>query len=149
MTVVVEYGAGSHRLIGSWPGVAVANAFLAHLQTRRFSPATVRAYAFDVVCLARFLEERRIALGAVVPTDIFDWVDWQSRGGRRGGGTVVPMHAGRGAGGWCARNAGCPSRWTRLTCRCSWPTSGHTGTGPSCWRWCSVACVPVRSDGWR
>ncbi len=97
MTVVVEYGAGSHRLIGSWPGVAVANAFLAHLQTRRFSPATVRAYAFDVVCLARFLEERRIALGAVVPTDIFDWVDWQSRGGRRGGGTVVPMHAGRGA----------------------------------------------------
>lgn len=75
MTVAVMRGGDSHRLVGSWPGVDVANAFLSHLQTRRFSAATVRAYAFDVVCLARFLQERRIALSDVVPTDIFDWVD--------------------------------------------------------------------------
>lgn len=96
MTVAVEHADGSHRLIGSWPGVEVANAFLAHLEARRFSPATVRAYAFDVVCLARFLEERRLTLDAVVPTDVFDWVDWQSRGKRRRD-RVVPIGAGRGA----------------------------------------------------
>jgi site-specific recombinase XerD len=97
MTVAVEHVDGSYRLAGSWPGVAVANAFLAHLQARRFSAATVRAYAFDIVCLARFLEEGALGLADVVPTDVFDWVDWQSRAKRRGGGTVVPIHAGRGA----------------------------------------------------
>src|SRR4051794_37190554 len=97
MTVAVEHVDGSHRLAGSWPGVEVANAFLAHLQARRFSVATVRAYAFDVVCLARFLEDRALALQDVVPTDVFDWVDWQSRAKRRGGGPVVPIQAGRGA----------------------------------------------------
>jgi integrase/recombinase XerC len=97
MTVAVRLVDGSHRLVGTWPGVEVANAFLAHLQTRRFSAATVRAYAFDVLCLARFLEERRIGLDGVVPTDFFDWVDWQSLSRRRGRGTVVPIRAGRGA----------------------------------------------------
>jgi len=41
-----------------------------HLEGRRFSPATVRAYAFDIVCLARFLKERGIGLGDLVPTDV-------------------------------------------------------------------------------
>ena len=58
---------------------------------------TVRAYAFDVVCLARFLEERGIDLSDLVPTDVFDWVDWQSSPRRRGG-TVVSISAGHGAG---------------------------------------------------
>ena len=47
-------------------------------EARRFSLATVRAYAFDIVCLARFLEESGIGLGDLVPTDVFDWIDWQS-----------------------------------------------------------------------
>ena len=108
MTVAVEYVDGWYRLAGSWPGVVAANAFLAHLQTRRFSVATARAYAFDIVCLARFLEERVLALEDVVPTDVFDWVDWQSRGKRRGGGTVVPIHAGRGAGCGGGHRGGLP-----------------------------------------
>ncbi len=37
----------------------------AHLEARAFSLATVRAYAFDLVNFARFLEERGIALAAV------------------------------------------------------------------------------------
>jgi len=57
MTVAVKRSNGSHRLDGTWAGTGSANAFLSHLEARRFSPATVRAYAFDIVCLARFLED--------------------------------------------------------------------------------------------
>ena len=96
MTVAVRPSDGSHRLEGTWAGTESANAFLSHLETRRFSPATVRAYAFDIVCLARFLEERGIGLGDLVPTDVFDWIDWQSLPRRRDG-KVVPIGAGRGA----------------------------------------------------
>ena len=96
MTVVVKQIDGSHRLEGTWAGAGSANAFLSHLEARRFSPATVRAYAFDVMCLARFLEECGIDLSDLVPTDVFDWVDWQSSPRRRGG-TVVSISAGRGA----------------------------------------------------
>jgi integrase/recombinase XerC len=96
MTVAVKRSDGSHRLDGTWAGIGLANAFLSHLEARRFSPATVRAYAFDIVCLARFLEERGISLGEVVPTDVFDWIDWQSAP-RRGDGKVVLIGAGRGA----------------------------------------------------
>lgn len=96
MTVAVKHVDGSHRLEGSWAGTELANAFLCHLQTRRFSPATVRAYAFDLVCLARFLEESGIGLGDLVPTDVFDWIDWQSLPRRRGS-KVVPIGGGRGA----------------------------------------------------
>ena len=44
-------------------GLESANAFLAHLSGRGFSAATVRAYAFDLVNLARFLSERQTRLG--------------------------------------------------------------------------------------
>ena len=77
-SVAVERRDGGHRLAGSWVGVDAANAFLAHLESRAFSPATVRAYAFDVVNFARFLDRRGVDLAEVVPTDIFDWIDWQS-----------------------------------------------------------------------
>ncbi len=36
----------------------VANGYLAHLGSRAFSPATVRAYTFDLLNFARFLAER-------------------------------------------------------------------------------------------
>jgi integrase/recombinase XerC len=100
MTVVVKRIDGSHRLEGAWAGVGSANAFLSHLQARRFSPATVRAYAFDVVCLARFLEERGIDLSELVPTDVFDWIDWRASP-RRPGGTLVSISAGPGAAPAC------------------------------------------------
>jgi site-specific recombinase XerD len=93
---VVERRGGRHRLAGSWGGVGAANAFLAHLESRAFSSATVRAYGYDLVNFARFLDERNIDVGGVVPTDIFDWVDWQSVR-RPVGGKVVAIGAGRGA----------------------------------------------------
>lgn len=93
--VVVVRGAGSFRLAGSWAGVDGANTFLAHLDSRAFSPATVRAYAFDLVNLARFLLERDIDVADVVPTDIFEWIEWQAV--RRPGQKVVSITASRGS----------------------------------------------------
>ncbi len=96
MTVKVDRTEDGFALSGSWEGIEPANRFLAHLLTRRFSVATVRAYAFDLLNLARFLEERSIGLEAVVPTDVFDWIDWQSARAR-GDGKVVALRSGRGA----------------------------------------------------
>ena len=57
----------------------VANRFLAHLNARAFSPATVRAYAFDVLNFLRFCATRELTLASVQPADLFDYLDWQSR----------------------------------------------------------------------
>jgi integrase/recombinase XerC len=97
MPVRVREVEGGFRIDGDWAGVDSANAFLAHLTGRGFSPATVRAYAFDVVNLARFLGERDVALAAVDAPVVFDWIDWQ--GVRRAGG---PGAADRGRPGWAA-----------------------------------------------
>lgn len=91
--VAVERRDGGHRLTGVWSGVDAANAFLSHLESRAFSPATVRAYAFDLVNFARFLDERHIDVAGVVPTDVFDWIDWQSV--RPGRDNVVAITARR------------------------------------------------------
>ena len=96
MTVVVERRGETHVLVGTWPGVEPANAFLSHLEVRCYSALTVRAYAFDLVNLGRFLEERRIVLEGVVPTDIFDWVGWQTSH-RSSNAVVVPITGSRGS----------------------------------------------------
>lgn len=62
---------------GEWEGYAAANASLKHLAGRAFSVATVRAYAFDVLNLARFLIARDLGLAAVTPMTVFEWIDWQ------------------------------------------------------------------------
>lgn len=92
----VERQDGSHRLAGDWPGVDAANAFLGHLEARAFSPATVRAYAYDLLGFVRFMTERGLALDELVPSDIFDWLDWQ-RPPRRRTGTVVAFGSRTGA----------------------------------------------------
>jgi integrase/recombinase XerC len=94
--VAVQRRQESHQLKGSWAGVDAVNAFLTHLESRAFASATVRAYAFDLVNFARFLEQRSIDVAGVVPTDVFDWVDWQSvrRPGRQ---KVVTITDGRGS----------------------------------------------------
>ena len=58
MAVRVRQVDGGYRIDGDWDGLDPANAFLAHLSGRGFSPASVRAYGFDGVNLARFLSER-------------------------------------------------------------------------------------------
>ncbi len=95
-SVVVARRSGSHRLEGYWAGVATANAFLAHLESRACSPATIRAYAFDLLNFGRFLAERGALLGDVVPTDLFDYLDWQARPKGNRGAKVVRLADRRG-----------------------------------------------------
>lgn len=73
----VVRSAEGHRLVGDCAVVPVGNRFLDHLAVRRFSPATVRAYAFDVATFAGFLAERSLGLADVEPSDLFDYLDWQ------------------------------------------------------------------------
>ena len=88
---------GVHRLVGDVALVEVGNRWLAHLEARNFSAATVRGYAFDVVCLARFLDEAGIGWTEVVPSDVFDWLEWQARPAPTAGERVVRLGAARGA----------------------------------------------------
>lgn len=67
-----------HRLRGPGTDVSLANRFLGHLDARGFSPATVRAYAFDLLNFVRFLADRGLGLAEVVPTDLFEYLDWQA-----------------------------------------------------------------------
>ena len=85
-----------HRLAGCWDGLEDANRFLDHLETRQFSRATIRAYTYDLVCLARFLHERSIPVVGVNAADLFEWIDWQVRL-RSPAGKVVTIRAPRGA----------------------------------------------------
>ena len=77
MAVSVQVENGKYYLAGDWAGIGLGNEFLTHLRARAFSSATVRAYAYDVTNLARFLEEQKVGLAAVEPMDVFAWVDWQ------------------------------------------------------------------------
>ncbi len=88
--VVVEEG--GHRLRGDGRISEVANAYLAQLQARGFAPGTVRGYAFDLLNFSRFLTDRGIGAEEVVPSDLFDWLDWQARSVRRATGKVVRLH---------------------------------------------------------
>ena len=85
-----------HRVEGCGPDGELVNGFLSHLVARAFSPATVRAYAYDLLNFLRFLTERGAGLRDVVATDLFDYLDWQQRS-RVGAGKVVRLTAHRGA----------------------------------------------------
>lgn len=94
--VVVQTDAG-HRLAGDGPITEVANRFLAHLGTRGFSPGTIRGYAFDLLNFSRFLAGRDASLADVVPTDLFDYLDWQAKPRPSSGAKVVRLGDRRGA----------------------------------------------------
>jgi site-specific recombinase XerD len=68
-----------HRVQGCGPDGEFVNRFLAHLESRAFSSATVRAYAYDLLNFLRFLAGREARLADVVATDLFDYLDWQQR----------------------------------------------------------------------
>lgn len=97
MSVRVVGSDDGHRLVGDGPITELANRYLGHLGSRAFSPATVRAYAFDLLNFSRFLTERGVGLGDVVPTDLFDYLDWQARPMRDRGAKVVRLADRRGA----------------------------------------------------
>jgi site-specific recombinase XerD len=96
MDVAVVQTDEGHRLSGEGPITELANRYLAHLGTRSFSPATVRGYAYDLLNFSRFLQDRGAVLDDVVPTDLFDWLDWQARPPKRSSTAVVRLADGRG-----------------------------------------------------
>jgi integrase/recombinase XerC len=85
------------RLEGAWPDAEVATRFLAHLVARAFSPATIRAYAYDLVNFGRFCVERGVRVTDAVPSDFFDYLDWQQQPAGPRGARVVPLAARRPA----------------------------------------------------
>jgi site-specific recombinase XerD len=91
--VVARRDGAGWRLEGSWPDAVVANRFLAHLATRAFSPATVRAYAYDLVNFGRFCVERGVRITDAVPGDFFDYLEWQRRPAGPRGARVVRLAA--------------------------------------------------------
>jgi site-specific recombinase XerD len=78
MDLKVRQDEDGHRLRGGGGDVEQVNRYLAHLSARGFSPATVRAYAYDVLNFLRFCAERGLSLAAVAPGDLFDYLDWQA-----------------------------------------------------------------------
>jgi site-specific recombinase XerD len=88
---------GRYRLAGEDGYVEMTNSYLAHLEARCFSPATVRAYAFDLLNFGRFLIERGASITDVIPTDLFEYLDWQARPRPTKGTKVVRLAARRGA----------------------------------------------------
>jgi len=88
---------GSHRLVGDDTIVGFANRWFGHLEARQFSLGTVRAYAFDLLCLARFFDDVGIDWREATPMDFFDWLEWQSRSAVTKGQPVVRLAAKRGA----------------------------------------------------
>jgi site-specific recombinase XerD len=95
MDLKVVLTEGSYRLGGGGPIEELGNRYLIHLGARQFSPCTVRAYAYDLLNFSRFLEDRRLSLTDVSPSDLFDWLEWQSRR-RPVTGKVVRFDAARG-----------------------------------------------------
>ena len=85
------------RVEGCGADGELVNRFLAHLGSRAFSPATVRAYAYDLLNFLRFLAGRDARLADVVAMDLFDYLDWQQRPASTAGQAVVRLGAGRGA----------------------------------------------------
>jgi site-specific recombinase XerD len=76
--------------------VVVANRFLTHLKGRNFARATRRAYAYDVLNFLRFLSGHGVGLAQTRPTDLFDYLDWQTQP-TTPGATVVSLFDRRGA----------------------------------------------------
>jgi site-specific recombinase XerD len=95
--VAVDRVGGSHRLVGDGPLVEFANRWLGHLEARQFAPGTIRGYAFDLLCLARFFDDVGIDWRQAAPTDFFDWLEWQSRPVSSSGQLVVSLASRRGA----------------------------------------------------
>src|SRR6266496_5777017 len=89
----VVLASDGHRVEGCGADGELVNGFLAHLGSRAFSPATVRAYAYDLLNFLRFLAGRDARLADVVAMDLFDYLGWQQRPVSTAGRPVVRLGA--------------------------------------------------------
>ncbi|MCP4304305.1 MAG: tyrosine-type recombinase/integrase [bacterium] len=73
----VRVRAGRHQLLDGRRSVAPANAFLRALDVRGLSPSTIRAYAFDLLVLYRWLKQSGKPLEQLTDRDLLDYVEAQ------------------------------------------------------------------------
>lgn len=95
MQLRVRGGDDGPRLDGG-PIEDLANRYLAHLRARGFAPGTTRGYAFDLLNFSRFLAEVGLGASEVTSSDLFDWLEWQSKQAPPRGGDIVPLRSRRG-----------------------------------------------------
>lgn len=91
MDLGVEASEGGYALVGGHSDVALVNRFLQYLVVRNFAASTVRAYAYDLLNLLRFLDERGLIVADVVSSDVFDYLEWQARPALTAGRQVVRL----------------------------------------------------------
>src|SRR5262250_780516 len=88
------------RLEGGWRAAdrQLCNDYLGYLADRRYSPASVRAYAFDLLHFARWLTCEGIGLDAVDTDALLRYLA-ACRAGHRPGqhGNVISLASGRAA----------------------------------------------------
>jgi integrase/recombinase XerC len=101
MRLRVEATEAGHRLAGDGLDVGLVNRFLEHLSARNFAVATRRAYAYDLLIFARFCTQRGLSVATLTPSEVFDFLDWQSarrpRDEEQWARTVVSLREYRGA----------------------------------------------------
>jgi len=97
----VRGAGGAWQIVGDGADadLGLINDYLAYLADRRYSPATVRAYAFDLLHFARWLGREDVALGAVT-TDVLLCYLAACRGARLPGqhDNVISLASGQALG---------------------------------------------------
>src|SRR5215470_7533923 len=92
---------GRWRIEGQWDaaGLQLCNGYLGYLADRRYSPASVRAYAFDLLHFARWLSGEDIGLDGA-DTDVLLRYLAACRAERRAGqhDNVISLASGRASG---------------------------------------------------
>jgi integrase/recombinase XerC len=72
---------GSHRLVFAGKKVEVPNRFLEAIEVRGLSPKTVRAYAYDLLLLYRWLSVSRKSFRQLRQTELFEFISWDKKRG--------------------------------------------------------------------
>ncbi|TDC07386.1 hypothetical protein E1267_13715 [Nonomuraea longispora] len=97
----VDEDDGSWRLAGAAVSqFAVVNDYLGYLADRRYSPRTVRAYAYDLLSFTRWLLDQDLALEAVRTETMLQYLAYCRTATHPGrpGGNVYSICDGRNAG---------------------------------------------------
>ena len=79
----IDLGSGLYRIEDETDnGLGeTANAFLRAVAVRGLSPRTVRAYAFDIVAICRWMNATSRSLSGLTHADLLDFVGWEKKRG--------------------------------------------------------------------
>ncbi|MFJ2030149.1 tyrosine-type recombinase/integrase [Streptosporangium sp. NPDC087985] len=97
---VEEHGGGWALSGPAMAGLTLVNDYLGYLADRRYSPRTVRAYAFDLLAFCRWLLAEGVALEAVTTQTLLRYLSYCRTATFRGrpGGNVYSIRDGRNTG---------------------------------------------------